>query len=336
MADVENVIIVGSGPAGYTAALYTSRANLRPLVIEGFLWGGLLQQTTDVENYPGFPDGIMGPELMQKFREQAERFGTRFITDDATRIELSDDGGIHSVWVGDEEYRTRAVILAMGAEPKRLGIPGELELGGKGVSTCGVCDGAFFKGEDVAVIGGGDSAMEDSIFISKFADDLTIVHRRDEFRASKIMEERARNRDNITVKTPYVPEEFIAGDDGKLAKIRLRQSDTGDTEELEVGGAFVAIGHTPRSELVEGQIDTDDGGYVITEGRSTRTNLAGVFAVGDLVDHTYRQAVTAAGTGTMGALDAEWYLRDLPPSPEAHWFGKSGESQPDPAEVRAG
>ena len=332
---VENVIIVGGASAGYTAAVYAARAELEPLVIEGFQWGGQLQNTTDVENYPGFPEGIMGPELMQKFREQAERFGTRFVTDDATRIELS-DGGIHSVWVGDDEYRARAVILAMGAEPKRLGIPGEMELGGKGVSTCGVCDGAFFKGEDVAVIGGGDSAMEDSIFISKFADDLTIVHRRDEFRASKIMEERARSRDNITVKTPFVPEEFIAGEDGKLAKIRLRHVDTGEAEELEVGGAFVAIGHTPRSELVKGQVDTDDGGYVITEGKSTRTNLAGVFAVGDLVDHTYRQAVTAAGTGTMGALDAEWYLRDLPPSPEAHWFGKSGDAQPDPAEVRAG
>jgi thioredoxin reductase (NADPH) len=278
----------------------------------------------------------MGPELMQKFREQAERFGTRFITDDATRIELS-DGGIQIVWVGDESYRARSVILAMGAEPKRLGIPGELELGGKGVSTCGVCDGAFFKGENVAVIGGGDSAMEDSIFVSKFANDLTIVHRRDEFRASKIMEERARDRDNITVKTPYVPEEFIAGEDGKLAKIRLKQAETGETEELEVGGAFVAIGHTPRSELVVGQVATDAEGYVVTEGKSTRTNLAGVFAVGDLVDHTYRQAVTAAGTGTMGALDAEWYLRDVPPSPEAHWSGIAGEAQPEAhdAEERA-
>src|SRR5947208_6652349 len=189
MADVENVIIIGSGPAGYTAALYTARANLNPLVIEGFLWGGLLQQTTDVENYPGYPDGIMGPEMMQQFRAQAERFGTRFVTDDATRVELS-DGGVHHVYVGDEEHRARAVILSMGAEPKRLGIPGELELGGRGVSTCGVCDGAFFKGEDVAVIGGGDSAMEDSIFVSKYANDLTTIHRRDDFRASKIMLER--------------------------------------------------------------------------------------------------------------------------------------------------
>ena len=321
---VENLIIVGGASAGYTAAVYAARAELEPLVIEGFQWGGQLQNTTDVENYPGFPDGIMGPELMNHFRAQAERFGTRFITDDATRIELR-DGGIHSVWVGDDEHRARAVILAMGAEPKRLGIPGEVELGGRGVSTCGVCDGAFFKGEKVAVIGGGDSAMEDSIFISKFASDLDIVHRRDEFRASKIMEERARDRDNITIKTPYVPEEFIAGDDGKLAKIRLRQVDTGETEELEVGGAFVAIGHTPRSELVADQVETDEGGYVITQDGSTRTNLAGVFAVGDLVDHTYRQAVTAAGTGCMGALDAEWYLRDIPPSPEAHWAGMAGE-----------
>jgi thioredoxin reductase (NADPH) len=332
---VENLIIVGGAAAGYTAATYAARAELEPLLIEGFQWGGQLQNTTDVENYPGFPEGIMGPELMQKFREQAARFGTRFITDDATRIELS-DGGVNSVWVGDDEHRARAVILAMGAEPKRLGIPGEMELGGRGVSTCGVCDGAFFKGEKVAVIGGGDSAMEDSIFVSKFADDLTIVHRRDEFRASKIMEERARARDNIIVKTPYVPEEFIAGEDGKLAKIRLRQADTGEEDELEVDGAFVAIGHTPRSELVEDQVETDDGGYVVTRDGSTRTNLAGVFAVGDLVDHTYRQAITAAGTGCMGALDAEWYLRDLPPSPEAHWYGKSGAAQPDPAELRAG
>src|ERR687888_2173777 len=251
---LENLIIVGGGPAGYTAALYASRANLEPLVIEGFQWGGQLQNTTDVENYPGFPEGIMGPELMQKFRDQAERFGTRFITDDATRIELS-DGGIHSVWVGDDEYRTRAIILAMGAEPKRLGIPGEMELGGRGVSTCGVCDGAFFKGEKVIVVGGGDSALEDSIFIAKYASELTIVHRRNEFRASRIMLDRARERQNIDFKTPYLPEEFIAGDDGKLAAVRVRNLETDESEEMEVGGAFVAIGHTPRSELVRDQVD---------------------------------------------------------------------------------
>ncbi len=321
---IENVIIVGGGPAGYTAALYTSRANLEPLVVEGFQWGGQLQNTTDVENYPGYPEGIMGPEMMQQFRAQAERFGTRFITDDASRIELS-DGGIHKVYLGDEEHLAKTVILAMGAEPKRLGIPGELELAGRGVSTCGVCDGAFFKGENVVVIGGGDSAMEDSIFISKFASDLKVVHRRGEFRASKIMLERAADRDNIGFKTPYVPEEFVAGEDGKIAHVRLRNAETEETEDLEVGGAFIAIGHVPRSELVEGVVETDENGYVKTRDGSTRTNLGGVFAVGDLVDHTYRQAVTAAGTGCMGALDAEWYLRDTPPSPEEHWR-KGGES----------
>jgi thioredoxin reductase (NADPH) len=316
---VENVIIVGGGPAGYTAALYTARANLEPLVFEGFQWGGQLQNTTDVENYPGYPDGIMGPEMMQQFRAQAERFGTRFITDDAERVELS-DGGVQRVWLGDDEYTAKAVILSMGAEPKRLGIPGEKELAGQGVSTCGVCDGAFFKGEKVVVIGGGDSAMEDAIFISKFASELTIVHRRDEFRASKIMLERAQAVDNINFMTPYEPEEFIAGEDGRIAAVRLRHADTGETEELEVGGAFVAIGHTPQSDLVQGQVDSDENGYVLTQDGSTRTNLGGVFAVGDLVDHTYRQAITAAGTGCMGALDAEWFLRDTPPSPEAHWM----------------
>ena len=315
---VENVVIVGGGPAGYTAALYASRANLEPLVVEGFTWGGQLQNTTDVENYPGFPDGIMGPEMMNQFRAQAERFGTRFVTDDAERLELT-DGGLHRVFVGDEPHVARAVILAMGAEPRRLGLPGELELGGRGVSTCGVCDGAFFKGEKVVVIGGGDSAMEDAMFIAKYASELTIVHRRDEFRASKIMLERASAVPNVSLMTPYAPTEFLAGDDGKLRAVRMRHADTGEEQELEVGGAFVAIGHIPRSELVTDLVDTDENGYVKVQAGSTRTNLGGVFAIGDLVDHTYRQAVTAAGTGCMGALDAEWYLRDMPPSPEAHW-----------------
>ncbi len=328
----ENVIIIGGGPAGYTAALYTSRANLEPLVFEGFQWGGQLQNTTDVENYPGYPDGIMGPEMMQEFRTQAERFGTRFETDDVDRVELT-DGGVQKVHLGDEVYTAKTVILAMGAEPRRLGIPGELELGGRGVSTCGVCDGAFFKDQKVIVVGGGDSAMEDAIFISKYASELTIVHRRDEFRASKIMLERAKEQPNIDFKTPFVPEEFAAGEDGKLAKVVLRHADSDETEEIEVGGAFVAIGHIPRSELVQGQVDTDESGYVTTRPGSTRTNLDGVFAVGDLVDHTYRQAVTAAGTGCMGALDAEWYLRDTPPSPEAHWQkgGEPVEVAPTPA-----
>jgi thioredoxin reductase (NADPH) len=319
----ENLIIVGGGPAGYTAALYAARAELEPLVIEGFQWGGQLQNTTDVENYPGYVEGVMGPAMMNEFRAQAERFGTRFITDDATELGLS-DGDIQTVKVGKETYKARAVILSMGAEPKRLGIPGEVELGGRGVSTCGVCDGAFFKDENVAVIGGGDSAMEDSIFVSKFAKKLVVIHRRDEFRASKIMQERARGKENIEFLTPYVPVEFIAGDDGKIAKVRVQHAETGEEKELEVGGAFVAIGHRPRSELVQGQVETDDEGYVTVEEPSTKTKLAGVFAVGDLVDRTYRQAVTAAGSGTKGALDAEWYLRDMPPDPEEHWGTNTG------------
>jgi thioredoxin reductase (NADPH) len=328
---IENVIIIGGGPAGYTAALYASRADLEPLNIEGFLWGGLLQQTTDVENYPGYPEGVMGPEMMNQFRAQAERFGTRFVTDDVDRVELS-DGGVQRVFLGDEEHLARTVILAMGAEPRRIGVPGEMELGGRGVSTCGVCDGAFFKDQDVVVIGGGDSAMEDAIFISKFAKDLTVVNRRDEFRASKIMHGRAAEQPNIEFKTPFVPEEFVAGEDGKLDHVRLRNVESGETEDLDVDGAFVAIGHIPKSEIVEGQVETDEGGYIVTEAGSTRTNLAGVFAVGDVVDHTYRQAVTAAGSGCMGALDAEWYLRDTPPSPEAHWQrgGEPVEIAPTP------
>jgi thioredoxin reductase (NADPH) len=328
----ENVIVVGGGPAGYTAALYTARANLEPLVFEGFRWGGQLQNTTDVENYPGYPEGIMGPEMMNRFRAQAERFGTRFVSDDVDRVELS-DGDVHRVFLGDEEHRARTVILAMGAEPRRLGIPGELELSGCGVSTCGVCDGAFFKGRKVIVIGGGDSAMEDAIFVSKYADELTIVNRRAEFRASEIMRERAAERPNIEFKTPFVPEEFVGGDGGKLDHVRLRNAETGESEDFEAEGAFVAIGHIPRSEVVAGQVDTDEDGYIRTEAGSTRTNLGGVFAVGDVVDRTYRQAVTAAGTGCMGALDAEWYLRDTPPLAEAHWMpgGEPTEIAPKPA-----
>jgi thioredoxin reductase (NADPH) len=334
MADqkrVENAIIVGGGPAGYTAALYTARANLEPLVFEGFQWGGQLQNTTDVENYPGYPEGIMGPEMMNQFRAQAERFGTRFVSDDVDRVELS-DGGVQRVFLGDEEHRARTVILAMGAEPRRLGVPGELELSGCGVSTCGVCDGAFFKGKKVIVIGGGDSAMEDAIFVSKFASELTIVNRREEFRASKIMQERAAERPNIEFKTPFVAEEFVGGVGGNLDHVRLRNAETGETEDFQTEGAFVAIGHIPKSEIVAGLLDTDEDGYIRTEAGSTRTNLGGVFAVGDVVDHTYRQAVTAAGTGCMGALDAEWYLRDTPPLAEAHWMpgGEPTEIAPTP------
>ncbi len=316
MADVENVIIVGSGPAGYTAALYTSRADLRPLVIEGFMWGGLLQQTTDVENYPGFPAGIMGPELMTHMREQAERFGTRFVTDQATRLDLATEpGGIHTVWVGDEAHRARAVILAMGAEHKKLGVPGEDELSGRGVSYCATCDAAFFKDRTTIIVGGGDSAMEEAIFLAKFASSVTIVNRRDEFRASRIMVDRARAVENIEFLTPYVVEEFLAGEGGALDRARLRHVESGETRELEMNGAFIAIGHEPQSEIASGQVGLDGDGYVEVAGRSTRTSRPGVFAAGDLVDHTYRQAVTAAGSGCQAALDAEWYLRDTPALP---------------------
>jgi thioredoxin reductase (NADPH) len=314
--EIEDVIIIGSGPAGYTAALYTARANLRPLVIEGFAWGGLLQQTTDVENYPGYRDGIMGPEMMQEFRDQAERFGTRFVTDDATKVELS-DGGVQTVWVGDDAYRARAVVLAMGAQHKKLGVPGEEELSGRGVSYCATCDAAFFKEHRTIIVGGGDSAMEEAIFLAKFADVVTIVHRRDDFRASPIMLDRARAVENIEWLTPYVVDEFLAGDGGGLSRARLRNTETGETRELEATGAFVAIGHEPQSELAQGQVEVDPNGYVVTAGGSTRTSLAGVFAAGDLVDHTYRQAITAAGSGCKAALDAEWYLRDTPPDVEA-------------------
>jgi thioredoxin reductase (NADPH) len=318
--DIENVVIVGSGPAGYTAALYTSRADLNPLVIEGFAWGGLLQQTTDVENYPGYPQGVTGPQMMQDLRDQAERFGTRYITDDATKIELSsEDGGIHVVHVGDEEIRTRSVILAMGAEPKKLGVPGEAELAARGVSYCATCDAAFFRDCNTIVVGGGDTAMEDATFLSKFAGKVSIVHRRPEFRASAIMLDRAKKSDNIELVTPYVVQSFEPGENGSLGKAVLENTEDGSTKELPITGAFVAIGHKPNSHLVEGQVDMDEDSYVLVEGRSTRTRRPGVFAAGDLTDRVYRQAVTAAGTGCMAALDAEAYLRDTPIDAEAHW-----------------
>src|SRR5690349_415052 len=311
--DVENVIIIGSGPAGYTAALYTARANLNPLVIEGWMWGGLLQQTTDVENYPGYPQGVMGPQMMQDLRDQAERFGARFLTENATRVEpASAEGEPHTVWVDEDEYKAESVILAMGAEHKKLGVEGEEELGGRGVSYCATCDAAFFKDRETIIVGGGDSAMEEAIFLAKFSSKVTIVHRRDEFRASKIMLERARAMDNIEWLTPYVVDAFLEGD-GPFARIaRLRNVETDEIRELPLGGAFIAIGHEPQSEIVDGQVELDENRYVVTEGRSTRTNKPGVFAAGDLVDHTYRQAITAAGSGCQAALDAEWYLRDTP------------------------
>ncbi|MBV8432088.1 MAG: thioredoxin-disulfide reductase [Solirubrobacterales bacterium] len=313
----ENVVIVGSGPAGYTAALYTARANLEPLVIEGFAWGGLLQQTTDVENYPGFPGGIMGPELMQHFRDQAERFGARLETDDVTALELASDGGLHKVWSGEDVHLARTVILAMGAQHRKLDIPGEAELAGRGVSYCATCDAAFFRDAPTLIVGGGDSAMEEAMFLAKFASKVAIVHRRDEFRASKIMLERARAMPNIEWLTPYVVEEFVPGPAGSLSSARLRHTDQDETRDLDITGAFIAIGHEPQSQLVQGQVEIDPAGYVVTQGHSTLTSLPGVFAAGDLVDHTYRQAVTAAGSGCQAALDAEWYLRDTPLSFDA-------------------
>src|SRR5579875_1121108 len=327
---IENVIIIGSGPAGYTAALYTARANLEPLVVEGFAWGGLLQQTTDVENYPGFPEGVMGPEMMQRFRDQAERFGARLLTDQVDRVAFaSEPGGVHSVWVGDSEHRARTVVLAMGAEHKKLGIAGEAELSGRGVSYCATCDAAFFRDATTIIVGGGDSAMEEAIFLSKFASKVTVVHRRAEFRASKIMLERARAQENIELLTPYTVKELVAGQNGALGHATLVHADSGQERELTISGAFIAIGHEPQSALVRGQVDVDENGYVITDGKSTRTNLPGVFAAGDLVDHTYRQAITAAGSGCQAALDAEWYLRDTPgvPVPEGMPIGDPAEAQ---------
>jgi thioredoxin reductase (NADPH) len=278
------------------------------------MWGGLLQQTTEVENYPGFRDGIMGPQLMQTMRDQAERFGARYLTDDATRFEPApEEGGLHTVWVGDDELKARTVILAMGAEHRKLAVPGEEELAnGRGVSYCATCDAAFYKDKETIVVGGGDSAMEEAIFLAKFASKVTIVHRRDEFRASQIMLDRAKAVENIELLIPYVVEEFLPGDNGALGSARVRNVETGEGRSLPMAGAFVAVGHVPQSEIVAGVVETDENGYVVVDGRSTRTAVPGVFAAGDLVDHTYRQAVTAAGSGCQAALDAEWYLRDNP------------------------
>ncbi|WP_354697794.1 Thioredoxin reductase [Paraconexibacter sp. AEG42_29] len=321
---IENVVIVGSGPAGYTAALYTARADLRPLVIEGYLWGGLLQQTTEVENFPGFPGGgIEGPQLMTKMREQAEDFGARFMTDEATELKLSDEaGGVHEVHVGDEVILARTVILAMGAEHKKLGVPGEEELSGRGVSYCATCDAAFFKDKPTVIVGGGDSAMEEAIFLAKFSSKVVVVHRRDEFRASAIMLDRAKAVENLELLTPYAPVAFEG--EPQLQTVRLRNTEDDSEKTIEINGAFIAIGHVPQSGIAADQVETDDDGYVVTEGKSTRTRRPGVFAAGDLVDHTYRQAITAAGSGCQAALDAEWYLRDTPMKPLA---GAGDEAQ---------
>jgi thioredoxin reductase (NADPH) len=306
---VREVIIVGSGPAGYTAAVYAARADLKPLVFEGSVTaGGALMNTTDVENYPGFAEGIMGPELMERMRAQAERFGAEIVTEDITAMDLT--GDVKTVTDGyGNSFAARTVILAMGSKYRKLGLPDEDRLSGHGVSWCATCDGFFFRGKDIAVVGGGDSAMEEATFLSRFAKSVTIIHRRDQLRASKIMAQRAQKDPKIT----FAWNSTVSAIHGEqsLTGVTLVDTVTGEERELELGGLFIAIGHDPRSELVRGQVHTDGAGYVETDGKSTRTNLPGVFAAGDLVDHTYRQAVTAAGTGCSAALDAERYLADL-------------------------
>jgi thioredoxin reductase (NADPH) len=306
MDETRELIVIGGGPAGYTAALYSARANLRPLVIEGFQWGGQLMITSDVENYPGYPDGVLGPEMMQEFRYQAERFGAEFLTDDVTRVDFSEHP--FRVWVGDDEYRAEAVVVATGATARQLGLQSERSLQGRGVTYCATCDGAFYRDQEVIVVGGGDSAMEEAIFLTKFASKVALVHRRDEFRASQIMIDRARANEKIEFLTPYVLEEVLAGDDGKMRAVLLRNSEGGETRELAASGLFVAIGHDPTTALFLDQLDHDDAGYLVTRPGTTETNVPGVFAAGDVQDHTYRQAITAAGSGCMAALDAERFL----------------------------
>jgi thioredoxin reductase (NADPH) len=302
--DVRDVIVIGGGPAGYTAALYSARANVRPLVIEGFNWGGQLMITSDVENYPGYADGVLGPQMMQDFRRQAERFGAEFLTDDVTKVDFSEPP--LRVWVGDDEFRARTVILATGASARQLGLESERKLQGRGVSYCATCDAAFFPDKHVVVVGGGDSAMEEALFLTRFAAKVTIVHRRDEFRASQIMLDRARANDKIEWITNAVIDEVLGGD--TVTGVRLRDVRTGETSEVEADGLFAAIGHDPNTELFLDQLDHDEAGYLVTNPLSTETNVPGVFAVGDVQDHVYRQAVTAAGSGCMGALDAERFL----------------------------
>jgi thioredoxin reductase (NADPH) len=301
---VRELVILGSGPAGLTAAVYASRANLTPVCVEGAGAGGQLMLTTDVENYPGFPDAVMGPDLMTRFREQAERFGTIFITDDATRVDIRSRP--FRVWIGDNELRSRSLIISTGASPKRLGIPSEATYLSKGVSTCATCDGAFFRGEELIVIGGGDSAIEEALFLTRFATKVTVVHRRKELRASKIMQDRAFANPKIEFLWDSVVEEILG--DSSVNGVRVRNVVTGASDVVSTGGVFVAIGHVPASSLFEGQLDIDEQGYIRVSPESTATSVPGVFACGDVVDHVYRQAVTAAGTGCMASIDAERWL----------------------------
>ena len=325
MNDVRDVIIIGGGPAGYTAALYTARANLKPLVIEGFNWGGQLMITSDVENYPGYPDGILGPAMMADFRRQAERFGAEIVTDDVTSVDFSERP--FRVRVGDVEHRAATVIVATGASARQLGLPSEQTLQGRGVSYCATCDGAFFRDKVVVVVGGGDSAMEEATFLSRFASKVIVVHRRSEFRASPIMVDRARGNERIEFVLDSVVEEVLGADESHVTGVRVRNVETVETTDLAADGLFVAVGHDPTTGLFLDWLDHDDQGYLVTEPRSTRTNIPGVFAAGDVQDHTYRQAVTAAGSGTMAALDAQRFLED-----EEH---ERAGSLAEPSEVAA-
>jgi len=311
--EVREIIVIGGGPAAYTAALYSARANLNPLVIEGFAWGGQLMITSDVENYPGYPDGVLGPEMMQDLRRQAERFGTEFLTDDVTKVDFSERP--FRVWVGDDEYRAEAVVVSTGANARQLGLESEKRLQGRGVSYCAVCDAAFFKEKEIVVVGGGDSAMEEATFLAKFASKVTVIHRRESFRASPIMIDRARANDKIEFLLDSVVEEVL-GEETVMGVV-VRNLKTNERTELPADGFFVAIGHDPSTELFRGQLDMDEGGYIETKGKTTGTNVEGVFAAGDVQDHVYRQAVTAAGSGCMAALDAERFLAAQEGRPEA-------------------
>ncbi|ETK35037.1 thioredoxin-disulfide reductase [Microbispora sp. ATCC PTA-5024] len=305
MSDVRNVIIIGSGPAGYTAAVYSARADLKPLLFEGSVTaGGALMNTTDVENFPGFPDGIMGPDLMDNFRKQAERFGAELVADDVVEVDLTADPKV--VKTHTDTYYAKAVILATGSGYRELGLENEKRLSGRGVSWCATCDGFFFREQDILVVGGGDTAMEEAIFLSRFGRTVTVVHRRDQLRASKIMQDRAFANEKIRFVWDSEVVDVLGED--RITGVRLRNLKTGEESEMPVGGLFIAIGHEPRTELFKGQVDLDDQGYILTQAPTTRTNIDGVFAAGDVVDHIYRQAITAAGTGCAASLDAERWL----------------------------
>jgi thioredoxin reductase (NADPH) len=326
LSEVRDVIIIGGGPAGYTAALYAARANLSPLVIEGFNWGGQLMITSEVENYPGYRDGVMGPEMMSEFRAQAERFGAEFVTDDVTRLDLSERP--FKIYVGDDEYIGKSVIVATGATARQLGLESERALHGRGVTYCATCDAAFYREREVVVVGGGDSAMEEALYLTKFASKVTLVHRRAEFRASQIMVDRVRDHDRIEILTPFVVEEVLGVDTGKLTGVLLRNVETDETIEYATDGLFVAIGHDPTTKLFVDWLDHDDNGYLVTKGKTTETNIPGVFAAGDVQDHVYRQAITAAGSGCAAALDAERFLAEAEGHPEAALTAPREHGQP--------